>query len=272
MSTPRLWATSDLHVGYDENRRAVEALPEHPGDWLIVAGDTGETPAHLEFVLGVMTSRFAKVFWTPGNHELWTPRQWPPERRGAGHYDRLIAICRRFGVLTPEDPYASWPGDGPPRIIAPVFTLFDYSFRPESVSRENAVAWAAESGVRSADEDLLGSEPYPTRDDWCAARIEYTEGRLAAVPAETRIILAGHFPFRRDLAVLPRIPRFSIWCGTTRTGDWHRRFNVERAVYGHLHLRGSKDIDGVRFDEVSLGYPQQWDQRNGLAYYLRRLI
>ena len=47
----KLWATSDLHVGYEENRRAVEALPAYPGDWLIIAGDTGETPAHLDFVL-----------------------------------------------------------------------------------------------------------------------------------------------------------------------------------------------------------------------------
>ena len=47
----KLWATSDLHVGYDENRRVVEGLPAYPEDWLIIAGDTGETPAHLDFVL-----------------------------------------------------------------------------------------------------------------------------------------------------------------------------------------------------------------------------
>lgn len=268
----RLWAISDLHVGYEENRRAVEALPEYPEDWLIIAGDTGESPAHLELVLRTLTPRFAQVIWTPGNHELWTPRSWPAERRGAGHYERLVGICRKSGVLTPEDPYASWPGDGPARVIAPVFTLFDYSFRPDDVPRESAVAWAAESGVRSADEDLLGSEPYPTRDEWCAARVEYTEGRLAQVPGDIRIILAGHFPFRRDLAVLPRIPRFSIWCGTRRTEAWHKRFNIERAVYGHLHLRSEKVIEGVQYDEVSLGYPQQWSRSKSLADYLRRLI
>ena len=47
----KLWAISDLHVGYEENRRAVQALPAHPDDWLIIAGDTGESPAHLDFVL-----------------------------------------------------------------------------------------------------------------------------------------------------------------------------------------------------------------------------
>lgn len=272
MSGPRLWAISDLHVGYEENRRAVQALPAFPDDWLIIAGDTGETPAHLDFVLRTLAPRFAQVIWTPGNHDLWTPRTLPSEQRGVAHYERLVRLARRRGVLTPEDPYARWPGDGPTRAIVPVFTLFDYSFRPASVTREHAVDWAAETGVRSADEELLGPDPYPTCDAWCAARVEATESRLAALPKDAKLIIANHFPLRADLAVLPRIPRFSIWCGTTKTNDWHRRFNIEAAVYGHLHLRSTTHIDGVRFDEVSLGYPKQWNQQKPLADYLRRVL
>ncbi len=268
----KLWAISDLHVGYEENRRAVEALPAFPDDWLIVAGDTGETPAHLDLVLRTLEPRFAQIIWTPGNHDLWTPKTLPPEQRGAAHYDRLVALCRRYGVLTPEDPYARWPGEGPLRAIVPTFTLFDYSFRPDHVSREDAVAWAAESRVRSADEDLLAPDPYTSCDDWCAARVAATEARLDAVPRDARLIVANHFALRRDLAVLPRIPRFSIWCGTTRTNDWHRRYNVETVVYGHLHLRSSKQVDGVKFEEVSLGYPKQWNQSRGLQHYLRRIL
>jgi hypothetical protein len=150
--------------------------------------------------------------------------------------------------------------------------LFDYSFRPDSVSRERAIEWAAESGVRSADEDLLAADPYPSCDAWCAARVDATEARLQALPPDAKIILAAHFPLRADLAVLPRIPRFSIWCGTTKTEDWHRRFNIEAVVYGHLHLRSTKTIDGVRFEEVSLGYPKQWDQSRGAGYYLRQIL
>jgi 3',5'-cyclic AMP phosphodiesterase CpdA len=268
----KLWATSDLHVGYEENRRAVAALPSYPEDWLIVAGDTGETPAHLEFVLRTLSTRFAQLIWTPGNHDLWTPRTLPPEKRGVAHYERLLSVCQKYGVLTPEDPYARWPGEGPARALVPMFLLFDYSFRPPSVTREQAVAWAAASGVRSADEDLLAPNPYPTCDDWCAARVEATEARLAALPGDVKLIVANHFPLRADLAVLPRIPRFSIWCGTTKTEDWHRRFNFEAVVYGHLHLRASRVIDDVRFDEVSLGYPKQWNQQKTLADYLRRIL
>lgn len=268
----KLWATSDLHVGYAENRRTVEDLPGHEDDWLIIAGDTGETPAHLEFVVRTLRTRFAQLVWTPGNHDLWTPTTWPGERRGVAHYERLVAICRRYGVLTPEDPYARWPGDGPLRAIVPTFLLFDYSFRPGSVTREDAVSWAASSGVRSADEDLLAPDPYPTRDEWCAARVADTESRLAALPPDARLILVNHFPLRHELAVPPRIPRFSLWCGTMRTDDWHRRFPVDVAVSGHLHFRSTRTVDDVRFEEVSLGYPRQWDRRKGLQHYLRRIL
>jgi 3',5'-cyclic AMP phosphodiesterase CpdA len=268
----KLWAISDLHIGYEENRRAVQALPAHPDDWLIIVGDTGESPTHLDFVLRTLRQRFAQLVWTPGNHDLWTPTTWQGAQRGVAHYERLVSLCQKYGVLTPEDPYARWPGDGPTRAIVPTFLLFDYSFRPTSVPRERAIEWAAESGVRSADEELLAPDPYATRDEWCHARVDATAARLAALPGDVRLILANHFPLRRDHAVLPRIPRFSIWCGTTRTEDWHQRFNLEAVVYGHLHLRASRELDGVRFDEVSLGYPKQWDQRKPLEHYLRRII
>src|SRR5688500_15743391 len=267
-----LWATSDLHVGYDDNRRAVQAMSPRSDDWLIIAGDTGETPAHLDFVLRTLGPRFAQLVWTPGNHDLWTPTNWTTAQRGVPHYERLVALCRRYGVLTSEDPYAKWPGDGPTRAIVPAFTLFDYSFRPDSVSRDDAVEWAGQSGVRSADEDLLASDPYATRDDWCAARVAATEQRLAALPPDARLIVVDHVPLRRELAVLPSVQRFTIWCGTTKTENWHRRFNPEAVIYGHLHLRSSKEIDGVRFEEVSLGYPKQWDQSRGIDHYLRQII
>jgi hypothetical protein len=53
------------------------------------------------------------------------------------------------------------------------------------------------------------------------------------------------------------------------TEDWHQRFNVRVAVSGHLHVRRTDWRDGTRFEEVSLGYPQQWDAGRGMAAYLR---
>lgn len=106
-----LLAISDLHVGHRGNREVVEGLrPASPQDWLLVAGDVGDTVADVEWALGLLSRRFAKVVWAPGNHELWTPPADPVALRGAARYAYLVDACRRLGVLTPEDPYPVWRG------------------------------------------------------------------------------------------------------------------------------------------------------------------
>ena len=130
-TTGRLLAISDLHVAYPENRTAVESLrPQSDDDWLLVAGDVGERIADVEWALGLLKERFATVVWAPGNHELWTSPQDPDQLRGEERYQRLIQVCRRLGVLTPEDPYPVWTGPGGPVTVVPLFVLYDYSFRP----------------------------------------------------------------------------------------------------------------------------------------------
>jgi 3',5'-cyclic AMP phosphodiesterase CpdA len=266
-----LWAISDLHVGFDENRSAVEDLEAMPDDWLIIAGDTGETPAHLDFVLKTLAPRFAQLVWTPGNHDLWTPDSLEPERRGVAHYDRLVRLCRSYGVLTPEDSYAVWPGEGPRTAIVPTFVLYDYSFRPAHIGEEDAVAWAAETGVRCADEDLLDPAPFRSRQAWCRARLEMTTKRLDSLPADTRLILVNHWPLRYDDGEPPRIPRFSIWCGTRETEQWPSRYPIDTVIYGHLHMRSTKRRGPVTFEEVSLGYPREWHPGRPLRQYLRSI-
>jgi len=268
----KLYAISDLHLGTPHNRQALEMLPSHPEDWLIVAGDIGETEAQLHFALTILVRRFARVIWVPGNHDLWTLPSHTDELRGEAKYQRLVSICQEYGVATPEDPYLWWPGEGATHIIAPLFVLYDYSFRPPHVTLENAVNWAAESEVVCTDEFLLHPDPYPSRSAWCAARCAYTERRLQEVSNQAPLILINHFPLRQDLVRLFRIPRFTLWCGTRRTEDWHTRFNARVIIHGHLHIRATDYRDGVRFEEVSLGYPQQWSHHRGIDGYLRQIL
>lgn len=274
----KLYALSDLHLSYEVNRQALEVLPAYPEDWLILAGDVGETVAHLRFALSRLTSRFAQVLWVPGNHELWTlpssvVSSGELDVRGEEKYQRLIALCHDYGVLTPEDPYIIWPGEEEPFLLASLFLLYDYSFRPSAISEEQALAWAEETDVVCVDEYLLHPDPYPSRSAWCRARCEYTERRLQeAASTRSRLILINHFPLRQDYVRLPTIPRFSLWCGTTRTETWHTRFPTAVVVYGHLHRRATDYRDDVRFEEVSLGYPQNWRQERGIQWYLREIL
>jgi 3',5'-cyclic AMP phosphodiesterase CpdA len=267
----KLYAISDLHIDHKINSQALEALPAFPEDWLIIAGDTCSRIKHLRLALFHLTKRFAQVLWVPGNHDLWTGVGGIKEQ-GEEKYQKLVSICRDFGVLTPEDPYPLWQGEGGDHILAPLFLLYDYSFRPADISLNSAVAWAAETGIMCTDEYYLAPTPYPSRQAWCFARCDYSEQRLRQIPSDTPLVLINHYPLREDLVRLSRIPRFSIWCGTRRTENWHRRFNVSVVVSGHLHIRATDYRDGVRFEEVSLGYPKNWNQSKGIQAYLRQIL
>jgi len=278
----RLLAISDLHVGYPENRAYADSLsPGDPADWLIVAGDVGEVFADVGFVLASLANRFAKVIWTPGNHELWTLPSDPVKLRGAARYQALVKVCRRFGVLTPEDEFPVWEGAGGPVTVAPLFTLYDYSFARTAAAADQppagqaaadqaaadqaaadqaaALAAARAAGIKPADEGRLHADPYPSAAAWCHDQVARTRARLAAVDGP--VVLVSHWPLRRAPAAALRQPEFAPWCGTTLTAGWHTRPQVLAAVYGHLHFPRSTSYDGVRFEEVSVGYPREWQRR-----------
>jgi len=124
-----LFAISDLHVEHRENRSVVEGLrPEAEADWLIVCGDVADTPTGIEWALGSLCECFATVIWVPGNHDLLTHKDDTLQLRGVQRYEHLVALCGRMGVITPEDPFPVWNGEGGPVRIAPLFLLYDYSF------------------------------------------------------------------------------------------------------------------------------------------------
>ncbi len=260
MDQARLLAISDLHVVHPENRKIVEELrPDSDQDWLILAGDVGEISTDIAWALETLSRNFATVIWVPGNHELWTPREDPLQLRGVARYEHLVQLCRSLGVLTPEDPYPTWQGPGGPVTIAPLFLLYDYTFRPDPAhTRAQALETAYEHGVVCTDEFLLHPDPYPSRDAWCAARLEETEARLAALPSDVPLLLVNHFPLVREPTRVLYYPDFALWCGTERTAEWLTRFPVETVVYGHLHIPRTTWHEGIRHEEVSVGYPREW--------------
>lgn len=259
MSDAGLFAISDLHVDHARNRELVQGMwPRAEGDWLIVGGDVCDDLAGVEWALGVLRERFATVVWVPGNHELLTHPGDPTGLRGEKRYLHLVELCRRLGVITPEDPYPCWDGPGGPVRVAPLFLLYDYSFgRNVGATRQEALGRAEAAGVVCVDEFLLHPDPYPTREAWCEARLAETERRLDEAGGSLPTVLVNHFPLIVEPTEVLRHPEFAQWCGTARTADWHRRFGAAVVVYGHLHIPRTSRHDGVRFEEVSLGYPRE---------------
>ncbi|KAI1459198.1 Metallo-dependent phosphatase [Annulohypoxylon moriforme] len=269
----KLYAIGDLHLSYEYNRKALEDLTPHPDDGLILCGDVGESADHLELAFRVAKRNFGTVWWCPGNHELYTLGSSPkPHLRGEAKYNRCVEIAREHGVLTPEDEFVVWDGEA---IICPVFTLYDYSFRPKDVTREGALKWAEERDTVATDEFLLHPDPHPTRDEWCHVLVEKFERKIEEARARNpglKTVLVNHWPLREDLVFIPRVPRFSLWCGTTLTLDWHTRFDAKVVVSGHLHVPRTDWKGGVRFEECSLGYPKQWQDVRSTGKDINHLL
>lgn len=274
MRVATLFAVSDLHVPYQDNRSIVEGVgPETDEDWLIVAGDVAELFFDVERTLTLLRSRFQRVIWVPGNHELWTVTSDPLGLRGEERYRALVRMCRNIGVHTPEDEYSVWRGPGGPAVVAPLFLLYDYSFRTHGTrSKAESLRRAHDAGIVCTDEVLLHPDPYPDRESWCWARVAETERRLEAVDPSLPTVLVSHWPLDRRPTDVLWYPEFAQWCGTERTAGWHTRFRAAVAVYGHLHIPRTTHYEGVRFEEVSLGYPREWQRRGGPPAPLRRIL
>jgi 3',5'-cyclic AMP phosphodiesterase CpdA len=272
--TPRLLAVSDLHVRHPENRAVVERMrPGSDDDWLLVAGDVAERVDDVTATLARLRDRFATVVWVPGNHELWTRSRDRVGLRGEPRYRHLVAACRDLGVLTPEDPFPVWPGEGGPAVVAPLFLLYDYTFLPAGTSTPaEGLAAAYGAGVVCTDEHLLHSDPFPDRAAWCAARVEYSRRRLDECPTDLPTVLVNHWPLTRLPTAVLRYPEFALWCGTRQSADWHVRYRAATVVYGHLHIPRVTVEDGVRFVEVSLGYPREWRARGLPDPVLRTIL
>lgn len=270
---PRLLAISDLHVAHKGNRAIVEGIHAgDPGDWLIVAGDAADAIDDAVRVLELLRGRFERVLWVPGNHELLAHGAAPPELRGDRRYLHLVERCRSIGVDTPEDPWPVWTGPGGPAVVAPMFLLYDYGFgRLPDETQAQALARATAAEVVAIDEYLLDPAPFRSREDWCLARVIETEARLASLDPALPTVLVNHWPLIEHPTRVLHHPEFALWCGTPRTADWHTRFRAAAVVYGHLHIPRRSWTDGVRFEEVSLGYPREWGRR-GAASRPRQIL
>jgi hypothetical protein len=99
--------------------------------------------------------------------------------------------------------------------------------------------------VVCSDEVMLHADPHRSRDAWCHQRVALTAARLERCDAAVPLVLVNHFPLIEAPTWKLRHPEFAQWCGprSLPTGmTWH---------------------DGVRCEEVSLGYPHEWERRGG---------
>ena len=208
----------------------------------------------------------------PGNHELWTTNNDPMQVFGRARYDYLVNMCDEMGVSPRSTRFRCGPSRAarPPSCRCSCCTT-TRSCPTGAATKAEGLAIARERNVVATDEFLLSHEPYATKDAWCRDRLAHTRKRLEDLDWMTPTVLVNHFPLVREPCDALFYPEFSLWCGTTATADWHTRYNAICSVYGHLHIPRTTWYDGVRFEEVSVGYPREWRRRKPYRW-LRQVL
>ena len=146
-------------------------------------------------------------------------------------------------------------------------------------AEELAASLDAEEEAGTAEKTAPSTENSVAASTTSTTAITTSQTAGADAPKRKRkvpLIIANHWPLLERLVYLPAIPRFRIWCGTRRTAAWHTRFGAAVVVSGHLHIRRTDWVDGVRFEECSLGYPRQWqrarDAGRDINAFLREIL
>lgn len=237
----RVFAISDLHTDFKENRLVVERLPDNTfnEDALIVAGDVADSLEIIEHTLALLRSKFRQVCYVPGNHELWV-------RDGA--YDsieklrRVLEMCRRINVETnPVKIDGLW--------VVPLLSWYDPGFdSDDDRDLEELEGWA----------DFYFCKWPVGVSDVCQNFLDVNEANIH--PSDGPVISFSHFLPRRDL-LPPReylrfknLPKVS---GCARLDEQIRRLKSIIHVFGHSHINTDRVIDGVRYVNNALRYPRE---------------
>jgi predicted phosphodiesterase len=238
----RCFAISDLHTDFAENLRAVRNLsPDAYGrDALLVAGDIADRFEVIEETLFLLSSKFGKVFYVPGNHELWVRFD------GCDSLEKLRrvrALCRRLGVhVEPARAGDVW--------VVPLLSW--YETRAELLTADAAAeleGWAdfyfcawPESPEPVADRFLRMNEP--------SLRRAY----------DGEVITLSHFLPRRDLLpdtselTFKALPQVAV---CRRLDEQLRGVGSRVHVFGHSHIPCDRVVDGVRYVQNAFGYPRE---------------
>ena len=260
----RLFALSDLHLDFPANQAKFDALSatDYQDAALLMPGDLTHDLGRLEAALVAAVSKFAEVFFVPGNHELWLREDKFED--SLAKFDAVLALCEQCGARTsPLRLDGVW-----------VVPLFSWYVKPEE-----------------GEDSLHGDKPGEDRtlrmwlDNHFVRWPSLPEGETAADEFSRRnrsrvrtydapVVSLSHFLPRTDLMYrtpeeraqdIPYVPdrmpsfNFSSVAGTKALEREIRSIGSAVHVYGHQHRNRDRMVEGVRYVSHCLGYPREYE-------------
>ena len=237
----RIFAVSDVHIDYEENRRWFEKLSEsdYKQDLLVLAGDVTDSLALLGRFFKDLRTRFWEVAFIPGNHELWVHRS-----NGMNSFEKLQCVrdmAADCGIRTESFHFGSVS-------VIPLYGWYDYTFGQFfDIMR----TWADYTACK-----------WP--DDFDEKRItDYfiNMNRPSLDAARNKVIISfSHFVPRIDLMpsfIPPERQRLYPILGSLLLKKQISILGSQIHVYGHSHLNRKVSIDNTLYINNAFGYPHE---------------
>lgn len=255
---PHILAVSDLHCDFAENKLWVEALQSRPDDCLIVAGDISDNLGVLRWTFSTLKQKFKEVYYCPGNHELWVPKDSSMD--SVQKFHEVLRLAEETGLRTK-------PGMFGDVLIVPLASWYDETlYTAHEFLDDNEQLWTDYWRCR-----------WPADLATNAARASYfvglAEQSLASLDTSAaRILSFSHFFPSREVmdrytetwrkppgGSQPQVkwPNFSAVAGTERLRPLLERLRPAIHICGHSHRHFDFLIDGCRHLNLPLAYPQE---------------
>jgi predicted phosphodiesterase len=238
----RIFALSDIHVDFDANARWVASLStqDYRDDFLILAGDISDSLRLLETSLITLANRFRKVFYVPGNHDLWVRRD-NEKRTSFDKFKEIRKVMENCGV-------SGTASHGETISVIPLLGWYDYSFGHPSDELKTvwmdfrSCKWPPHLRMREIASCFTAMNLPLTR------------------PANNIVISFSHFLPRID--VMPHyIPaRHRLVYPVLGSDALEQQIRLLRSdihVYGHSHVNRRIEIGGITYINNAFGYPSE---------------
>lgn len=234
-----VWTSSDLHLDYQENWDWWQQLSseDYQNDGLILAGDITHETSQLFCFFETLLPKFKKIFFVPGNHDLWLTEE--EQGNSLNKFTYLLEQLQGMGVQM--SPWYS-----PELIIMPLFSWYDYTFGQPS------------STIKRAWMDFKNCQ-WPMQ---LPALTNYflSLNQLPTKKNSASIISFSHFMPHADL--MPSVPSKVVAAlmpvlGSEQLGQQIANLGSTLHIYGHSHLNRSVGRGKTWFINNAFGYPHE---------------
>src|SRR5262245_3737247 len=236
----RIFAVSDLHTDFAENRRRLEQVSStsYLQDALVLAGDIADDLRIIDWTLRKLRSQFDRVFYVPGNHELWVR---DGEYDSVEKFRQVLRLCDEIGIYTR-------PGKAGENWIVPLFSWYESGYdRQGEADVSSLEGWADFYFCKWPVGMGAVSEYFFSLNE---SRIREYDGP---------VITLSHFLPRREL--LPAVEMLSfkglpLVAGAEALDSQIRALNAVTHVFGHSHIDFDQEIEGIRYVHHAFDYPR----------------